>query len=649
MWSTHASSSKDSRGQGRSAVPRSPGSTAIPSSCVHAVPCSRAPSSRSTAAWRRCHRPPGDFDRRAWLARQGVHETLTARSLAVIGLRGGVQGVLDRLRRGAHAALRAGGDDESSRIAAGVALGGTAALDDRTVEEFRASGLAHLLAVSGGNVVLLVAAILALGWVAGVPRSLAHGCAIPAVVGYAAIVGGGPSVVRAAATGVLASLAWLAGSARDPWHLLALAAAAVLALDPWAVVGPGFQLSFVAVAAIHGLAPPIRGWLEGTVVPVRLCAPLAISLACTAATAPVAYVHFGRASLVAGLPANLLALPAVAPLLWLALSACAALADRARRGSRLRLAGACARRLHRADRAPRRLARRRAAGSGTAHRARGRRARLARPPAACGGPRGRARRTSARARMARRASVAAAGARAPRHVPGCGTGRRHADRGAGRARARRHRTTRGARRATAAPARRGLAGCALPLARRARPRRARGSDRAIAARGGARHARPAGAQREPRARRSRRHAREARGCCAGALGSCSAGARWSCACSARCTPRGRRRRTTPRWSSWRARGHARSCCPPTPSRRSLLTDASHRVGVLEVAHHGSATPASDGCSRRLRPAARGHLGGRPQHLRPSRPGTLAALGWAGVPVRRTDREGDIALGCRAGG
>ncbi len=268
--------------------------------------------------------PPsaGDFDRRAWLARQGVHETLTARSLAVIGLRGGVQGVLDRLRRGAHAALRAGGDDESSRIAAGVALGGTAALDDRTVEEFRASGLAHLLAVSGGNVVLLVAAILALGWVAGVPRSLAHGCAIPAVVAYAAIVGGGPSVVRAAATGVLASLAWLAGSARDPWHLLALAAAAVLALDPWAVVGPGFQLSFVAVAAIHGLAPPIRGWLEGTVVPVRLCAPLAISLACTAATAPVAYLHFGRASLVAGLPANLLALPAVAPLLWLALAAC---------------------------------------------------------------------------------------------------------------------------------------------------------------------------------------------------------------------------------------------------------------------------------------------------------------------------------------
>ena len=85
----------------------------------------------------------------------------------------------------------------------------------------------------------------------------------------------------------------------------------MLALDPWAITGPGFQLSFVAVAAIHGLAPSFRSWLEGTPVPLRLCNPLAISLACTLATAPVALAHFGRTSLVASLPANLLALPAV--------------------------------------------------------------------------------------------------------------------------------------------------------------------------------------------------------------------------------------------------------------------------------------------------------------------------------------------------
>ena len=81
-------------------------------------------------------------------------------------------------------------------------------------------------------------------------------------------------------------------------------------------------VSFAAVAAVHGLAPAFRSRLEGTFMPLRLCTPLAISLACTLATAPVALVHFGRTSLVASLSANLLALPAVAPLLWLALASC---------------------------------------------------------------------------------------------------------------------------------------------------------------------------------------------------------------------------------------------------------------------------------------------------------------------------------------
>ena len=116
----------------------------------------------------------------------------------------------------------AGGDDESSRIATGVALGG-----DSAARRAHGRGVPRIRArPSAGR----LRAATSCCWSPPSSRSagsrachgsLAHGCAIPAVVGYAAIVGGGPSVVRAAATGVLASLAWLAGSARDPWHLLA--------------------------------------------------------------------------------------------------------------------------------------------------------------------------------------------------------------------------------------------------------------------------------------------------------------------------------------------------------------------------------------------------------------------------------------------
>jgi competence protein ComEC len=271
-------------------------------------------------------RPPlgrGSFDEREWLARLGVHEVLRVRVLRRIGRRGGVDGFVDRMRAGAARALRAAGDDEPSRVAGGILLGTSGALAPDTRAAFRRSGLQHLLAVSGGNVALLVAVVLALAWMAGLPRAAAHALAVPTVIAYAAVVGPGPSVVRAAVAGVLASLTWLAGRPRDRWHALAVGAAVVQALDPFGVLEPGAQLSFVAVAAMFALAPWLEERLAGRPFPDVLRRPAALSAACTLATAPIAYWHFGRASLIGSLPANLLALPLVAPILWLGLASVA--------------------------------------------------------------------------------------------------------------------------------------------------------------------------------------------------------------------------------------------------------------------------------------------------------------------------------------
>jgi competence protein ComEC len=263
------------------------------------------------------------FDERAWLARQGVHEVLRVRSWERIGRRGGVQGAVDRLREGARHALLAAGDDDRSRVVEGILLGGSDELAPQMRDDFRRAGLQHILAVSGGNVALLVAAVLTTAWLAGLSRALAQGLAIPAVLAYALVVGPSPSVVRAATAGIAASLAWLVSRPTRRWQVLALGAAAVSALDPFAVLEPGFQLSFAAVAAIFLLAPRIEAVLDGVPFPRRLRAPAALSLACTLATAPIAWAQFGRASLGGSVPANLLALPALAPLLWLALAAAA--------------------------------------------------------------------------------------------------------------------------------------------------------------------------------------------------------------------------------------------------------------------------------------------------------------------------------------
>ena len=266
---------------------------------------------------------PGGFDRRAWLAQQGVHEVLDVDHGQRVGRRAGLQGVSDTVRRSARRILVGDGSDQSAQIVAGVVLGATDGLSDRTVKQFRASGLAHLLAVSGGNVAILVGSLLAITWLVRVPLVVAHAAAIAIVPAYALVVGTGPSVVRATVAGVLVSFAWISRSPGDRWYILAVGATVVQALDPYSVTGPGFQLSFAAVWAIYAVSPRIRGFLDGRPCPSLLREPIALSLACTVVTAPISWWHFGRTSLVAGLPANLLALPAVAPLLWLGLAAIA--------------------------------------------------------------------------------------------------------------------------------------------------------------------------------------------------------------------------------------------------------------------------------------------------------------------------------------
>jgi competence protein ComEC len=133
-------------------------------------------------------------------------------------------------------------------------------------------------------------------------------------------VGPQPSVLRAGVVGALGSLAWLAARERDRWHFLLLAAAVLLAWSPYALLDPGFQLSFAAVTAIFVLVPRIMRVLEGYPVPTPLAAGLAVSIACGVTTAPILWLQFQAIPLLA-VPANALAAPAMGPLLASALLA----------------------------------------------------------------------------------------------------------------------------------------------------------------------------------------------------------------------------------------------------------------------------------------------------------------------------------------
>jgi competence protein ComEC len=269
----------------------------------------------------RLPRPPKNgFDERTWLRHHGIHVVLHADRWRMTGRRGGLGFVADRLRESLAGAIAPGLRGERRGIVEGVVLGDEQSLSEELRARFRASGLYHLLAVSGQNVVLVAGGALALAWLLGIPRLLGEIGALGAIAAYVLAVGAQPSVIRAGVSGALVSLAWLAARPTDRWYFLLLGALVLLAWNPYTLLDPGFQLSFAAVAAIFLFVPMLVRKLEGYPVPAKLAGVVAVSTACGVASAPILWLQFHAVPLLT-VPANALAAPAVAPLLGLAFAA----------------------------------------------------------------------------------------------------------------------------------------------------------------------------------------------------------------------------------------------------------------------------------------------------------------------------------------
>ena len=270
-------------------------------------------------------REPADWER-AYLRRLGIARVLETRRIELTGAhRAGLPAFTDRLRERAERALGEGTPEPQAALLRGFVLGQDDRIDPQTVEDFQRSGLAHLLAVSGQNVVLL--ALLAgavLGAVGVGLRGRLLGI-LGLIAVYVPMAGAGASIQRAGVMGAAGVVAALASRPASRWYALLLAAAATLALNPRASGDVGWQLSFAAVIGIAAWAGPLRlalsrGGRGG--VRAALAEGAAVTVAATVATAPLMAHHFERLS-VASLGANLLALPAVAPVMWLGMMSAA--------------------------------------------------------------------------------------------------------------------------------------------------------------------------------------------------------------------------------------------------------------------------------------------------------------------------------------
>ncbi|MEV0288865.1 ComEC/Rec2 family competence protein [Kribbella sp. NPDC050820] len=202
--------------------------------------------------------------------------------------------------------------DDVRGLVPALVMGDESGLPAELTEDFQTTGLTHLSAVSGTNLTLLLAFVLPMARLVGVRARGLTAVGLMTVVVFVILARPQPSVLRAAAMGLIALAAMTSGgSRRRAVRSLSVAVIALLLLDTSLARSAGFALSVLATAGIVLLGPGWRDalaqWMPTWLADAISC-PLAAQLACT----PVVAWLSGEVSLVA-VGANLLAGPAVGP------------------------------------------------------------------------------------------------------------------------------------------------------------------------------------------------------------------------------------------------------------------------------------------------------------------------------------------------
>lgn len=266
--------------------------------------------------------PSEVYGQRAFLAQQNVHSVMEWPEVtrlsggegnrfyrAIFTVKARAQTTIERLISGQEAALLSG-----------ILLGNDSGLSEGLDEDFQATGMTHIIAISGFNVAVLVGVLLmATRPFLGPARSAA--AAMTGVALYTLLVGADASVVRAAImAGIYLLSSRLLGRPTFPYASLCLAGVGMTLVSPLILWNVGFQLSFAATLGLMLYTDRFVGWtrrrLEGILTKKTarravqaLSESTLATLAAQITTLPLILYHFETLSL-ASLPANLLILPA---------------------------------------------------------------------------------------------------------------------------------------------------------------------------------------------------------------------------------------------------------------------------------------------------------------------------------------------------
>ena len=192
---------------------------------------------------------------------------------------------------------------DDSALFRGLVIGDDRDQPPAMLERFRASGLAHLTAVSGQNVSFVIAAA---GPLLSRLRPLARWVVTLGLIAwFVSLTRFEPSIVRAGTMAAISTTAYVRGRDRSPFRVLCLAVTALVLVDPLLLRSIGFWLSVGATAGVCTVGP----WLAKRLSALGfLATPVGVTLGAQLGVALPSVLVFGRLPLVS-IPANVLAVP----------------------------------------------------------------------------------------------------------------------------------------------------------------------------------------------------------------------------------------------------------------------------------------------------------------------------------------------------
>jgi len=266
-----------------------------------------------------------DFDYKTYLERQGIYSVIYYPAVEVLDHGQGLKPLqwIYSLRERLSASLARALPEPQGSLAQAILLGLRGNIPDSLYEAFSKTGTAHLLAISGLHISIIIAIFLSLGILLfGRQRSIYIWLTLTLTWLYTLLAGMHPPIIRAAIMGSLFLIAEYLGRQRSAIIALAFAAAVMVGIQPDLLWSVSFQLSFLAMAGLVLLFPYFQAWgrkgvarlfknREKIVSTASIITDVfAASLAAIVAVCPLIAYNFGIVSLVA-LPATFFSLPAL--------------------------------------------------------------------------------------------------------------------------------------------------------------------------------------------------------------------------------------------------------------------------------------------------------------------------------------------------